>query len=693
MTPDLLTAAQEVRPIRSGTRKASGFPALPPQAWSLGVVLPIAFSSVAAAVWTALAFFSGHGRPTIRVIVLLAFASAGSFALPALAAGRLAGCATRRATLRQQLARCSFASVVLVFFLPEYLARLVPPLLRSGLLLTIAALLWIALCALCIRACQGSIEPAPRRHTSRLSGHLPGFVALLVLFGIVSALAIRKYLVFGYVGQDLAYFAQVMHTTLHGHLFWGNLLQDLIYSKPVATDFAGHNSIIMFLVLPFYALAPSPVTLLVLRNLVLVACAVPVFLLARRRVSAPTAWLWVAAFLLTPAILEQTVFDFYPLTFVALPLLFTLYFYIEQRYAAFCVAGFLTLLVREDLVFFIFGMGLLPLLQPFTGRVAGSPVARSLLRWTAIPLAFAAAWAALSFLVIMPTALHGSTFVTDACFAHLGASPRQMLESVLLHPRENVLVHGNIVYLKTLLTPSGMLLSSGSLLSALCLPYLAINMLAGAGRCITTVISAQYSVIPASLLFAGALLAATRPAAPRSWGRRLATLGRLGLHNDAVAPLLLIALCCASLVFVIDKPEIDSFRPQPWGSEARRVLSLIPAQASVAAPRYMLPHLANRDCLYQTHRLLQYHQPVYEYLILDSEWAHINASEDYRAQYSLVERQAASNPALRLIYKSSQYKVYRDVALRSATCSSPVFRATTDHQISRLHSAATPTLP
>ncbi len=493
-----------------------------------------------------------------------------------------------------------------------------------------------------------------------------GAAALLLLFAAATALAVRKYLVFGYVGQDLAYFGQIMYTTLHGHLFWGSLLQDLIYSRPVATDFAGHNSPIMFLALPFYALAPSPLTLLVLRNLSLIACAAPVFLLARRQVSASIAWLWVAAFLLTPAILQQTVFDFYPLTFVALPLLFTLYFYLEQRYTAYCIALAFTLLVREDLVFFAFGLGLLALLQRLTSRRTASPSSRSLLRWAVVPLAAAAAWAALSFLVILPAALHGATFVTDACFAHLGASPGQMAHRVLLHPRDNVLVHGNIVYLKTLFTATGLFLCFGSLVSALSLPYLAINLLAGAGPCITTIISAQYSVIPAALLFAGALLTATLPRAQRS---RLATLGRLGLHSDAAAPLLLIAFCCASLIFVVDKPELEGFRTQPWGAEARSILSLIPAHASVAAPRYMLPQLANRDCLYQTHRLLQYHDPVYEYLILDTDWSHINASAAYHAQYIEVERQAASNAALRLIYSSPQYKVYRDPALRGNTCS------------------------
>ena len=634
MTPDVLSV-QPAAPPRS---RAAGWTAPVRH-----VISPIVLSALTAGVWTGLAFFHalGHAR-SILVGMAAALGYAVCFAAATASSRHWVSDPDSAAWLQQQLARCSFASVVLALFFPEYLARLSPPLLRSCLLLAIAALLWFALCGASILRARGFA-------LRQVVAHRIAAVSLVLLFLATTALAIRKYLVFAYVGQDLAYFGQIMHTTLHGHLFWGSLLQDLIYSRPVSTDFAGHNSPVMFFFVPFYALFPSPITLLVLRNLVLIACAVPVFLLARRRVSPATAWLWAAAFLLAPAILYQSVFDFYPLTFVALPLLFTLYFYLQRRYTAFCACLGMSLLVREDLVFFVFGLGLLALLH------------RRSARWIFVPLAAATAWAVLSFLVVLPAALHGATYVTDTCFSHLGHAPSAMIRNVVFHPRENILVHGNIVYLKTLLTPTALVLSFASPVSLLALPYVAINLLAGAGRCITTVIFAQYSVIPAALLFAGSLLSLT--------GRgRFARFGSLGLRIQSAAPLLLIALGCASLVFVTDKAQLDDFREPAWGREAHQVLRIIPPGASVAAPRYMLPHLANRDCLYQTHRLLQYHSAVYEYLIIDTDWTHINAASDYRIQYEEVERQAASDPGLQLIYSSPRYRVYRNPALHGRSC-------------------------
>ena len=598
----------------------------------------ILIASLVVGIWTTLAFFTSLSTARSLIVGLVVTLVLAALLL-------LLGNTIHAETTRKQVARCSLSSLVLLVFFPEYLARVQPPLLRSVLLLMIVTGLWLALTLICVLSGR-------RGRVSDRRAHQIAVTMLFALFSVTTAIAIRKYLVFGYVGQDLAYFSQIMHTTLEGHLFWGNVLQDLIYSRAVTTDFAGHNSPVMFLFLPFYALFPSPITLIVLRNAVLIASAVAVFLIARRTLSVTCAWLWGTAFLLTPAILYQTTFDFYPLTFVVLPLLFTLYFYLENQYVAFGLALLTTLLVREDLFLLAIGLGVLAFVQKRT------------LRWSALPLAAGLLWGALSFIVILPIALKGATFVTDACFTHLGHNPVEMVRDVLRHPRSNVLVHGNLVYLKTLLTPTALLLSLGSPMSLLSLPFVAINLLAGAGRCITTVIYAQYSAIPATILFAGTLIGITH-AEGRGY---IARVANLGLHSTTAAPLIQIALACASLVFVTGQMQWNELQEQPWGKEARYVLTLIPKDASVAAPRYLLPQLANRDCLFQTHRLPQYHTPQYEYLILDSDWSHINAATEYEPQYTRLLKESANSPSLEVVYSSPAYKVYRDPAAAGGSC-------------------------
>ena len=610
------------------------------------IAAPILVSAIISGTWTDLAFLAGHGRLTsLPVVATLILCFCVLFYASVLTASTICAGFADMDELRASIARCSLASVVLLIFLPEYLARLQPPILRSGLLLGLAASLWIALLTACLLTKRGvSWRPV---HI-----HVAAAFVLAALFTLVTSLAIREYLVFGYVGQDLAYFAQIMHTTLHGHLFWGNMLQDVLYTRPVTTDFAGHNSPFMFVLLPFYAVFPSPITLLVLRNIVIILCAVPTYLIARRHVSPATAWLWAAALLATPAIIAQCTFDFYPLTFVALPLLYTVYFYFERRYAPFCVALLITLSVREDLAFFAVGLGILALFRRRTAR------------WYLTPLTTGIAWGLLSFLFVLPHALHGASFVTDACFNHLGSSRPEMVSNIVHHPGRTLLLHGNVVYLKTLLTPTALVLYAGSPVSFMALPFIGINLLAGGGACITTVIQAQYSVIPALLLFLGALLTGTNPTRRRV----LRTIAHLGLPVSAAAPMLLLTLGGASLVFVTGLPQFEQLRENTWNPEARRVLALIPEGASVAAPRYMLPHLANRDCLFQTHRLMQYHTPNYEYLILDTSWNHINAAEQYQGPYEHLLESAPSDPRFKVIYSSAQYEVLHDSSARSRGC-------------------------
>lgn len=605
------------------------------------ILFPIALGSASLSLWIWLAFFRPLGLPGILLSTLILVVMPPLFMLSS--SMILAYREHQSAGIQTQLARCTAAFIFLLLFIPEYSGRVHPPLIRSVLMLMIFVTLWFALVRDRLQGDQTLTSTSSRRVEWPI-------VEAILLLAFLSYVAIQKYLVFGYVGQDLAYFAQIMHTTLHGHLFWGSLLQDLLYSHAVTTDFAGHNSPIMFLFLPFYAIFPSPITLLLLRNVAMVACAYPVFRIAKLSVSASAARLWAIAFLLVPVIFYQSVFDFYPLSFVALPLLFTLLFYLEGRFTPFAVALFFTLMVREDLALFAVSLAFLALLQR-KGRL-----------WIAAPLAAGLAWGAFSYLVVLPHALQGASFVTDACFSHLGATPAEMLTHVCKSPQTTVLAHSNIVYLKQLLTPNGLLLPFGSPLMIASLPFLAINLLAGAGKCITTVIYAQYSVIPATILFISGLLFYSRS------DGRLARLARLGLTGMRVAPLITIALTVATLTFVTGQAQKNEITEQPWDAEARRIAAMIPADASLAAPRYMLPAVANRDCLYQTHRLQQYHHPVFEYLVLDKDWEHINAAAEYEVAYNELLYTAPTDHRYQVIYDSEEFLVLRNPAAHGVGC-------------------------
>jgi hypothetical protein len=123
-----------------------------------------------------------------------------------------------------------------------------------------------------------------------------------------------------------------------------------------------------------------------------------------------------------------------------------------------------------------------------------------------------------------------------------------------------------------------------------------------------------------------------------------------------------------TLTFVTGRAQVNEISEQPWGAEARRIATMIPADASLAAPRYMLPAVANRDCLYQTHRLQQYHHPVFEYLVLDKDWQHINAAQEYETAYRELLYTAPADRRYQVLYDSEGFLVLQNPAAHGLGC-------------------------
>src|SRR5215813_1401036 len=185
---------------------------------------------------------------------------------------------------RRTVAFASTAFLLLAVFFPEYLLGK-PAMVKSFLLPGFSLLLFVFYLVLSLRAQR----PAFRFPRLRLSAGAALVIFCAAYFLVATWLALKKLHAFGYVGQDIAYFTQCLYTTLHGHLFYSNLYHDLLYGKAVGSDFAGHNQPVLFLFLPFYLLHKSASTLLVVRNVFVVLCAWPIYLIGRRSLSSAIA--------------------------------------------------------------------------------------------------------------------------------------------------------------------------------------------------------------------------------------------------------------------------------------------------------------------------------------------------------------------------------------------------------------------
>ncbi len=233
------------------------------------------------------------------------------------------------------------------------------------------------------------------------------FVTLLLTITV-------KWQQFGYTGLDLAIYTQAMDNTRLGH--------PMAVTIHPHSYFGDHVELILIALLPFYALIPSPLTLLVLQALALVSAAVPVWLLARRRFpNGPIPLLAALAYLLQPFVLNTALFEFHALA-LAIPLIFwTLLAYEEKRWRWFLVGLVGTLLVREDTALISVGFGLLALID------------RRSLRWIVTPIALGAIWLK-SMMTVTGYFNQEGTYKFVKLYGWLGDSLPAILNTVVLRP-------------------------------------------------------------------------------------------------------------------------------------------------------------------------------------------------------------------------------------------------------------------
>lgn len=171
--------------------------------------------------------------------------------------------------------------------------------------------------------------------------HLPVAVLILAYVLRFSLLSVQVYDGYGSPGFDMAIPDQGVWLLSRFHV---------PFSTVMGRDFfADHTSFIFLLAVPLYWIAPRAQTLLVLQSCLLAAAAIPIYLLARRRVGGallPT--LLVVAYLLNPALqngnLEQVHVECFTVFFLSL----AIYAAVESKGGLLAVAATGLLLCKED---------------------------------------------------------------------------------------------------------------------------------------------------------------------------------------------------------------------------------------------------------------------------------------------------------------------------------------------------------
>lgn len=359
----------------------------------------------------------------------------------------------------------------------------------------------------------------------------------------------------------------------------------LLYSELFQADGSSllglHASFIWFLVWPVYRIWPSADWLVILMDVSLALAAIPAYLIARRFFATGMSLLLAAVFLLDRLVFAQPIANqVSEQRFLPFLLLFAIYFWLDKRFWPFAAFSLLALTVRED-------VGLVLALIGFY-----SLIRRRSLRWWLPPVAVGLLWFAGMTFYLIP-AMH-PTGVTrmESIYSELGSSRWEIAKNMILKPWvpiETMLRSSfqlQTIYTLWLSLGFGVVLLSGSIIFAI--PALAETLFLPrpANFNLTAVAAAAFPALVLGLYRADRI-------SRRRW-------------NFRIAPTLAVLTIFASMALATFWFSTDAIKPRRNLEAATEIMSLVPDDASVIVPSYMLP--LTKD----SQDVSGYHQLIYQ---------------------------------------------------------------------------------
>ncbi len=171
--------------------------------------------------------------------------------------------------------------------------------------------------------------------------------ALFMLF--VGAVTVCRYLSYTAPNFDFGIFCQMFHNMKETGLPNTTCERDFLLSH-----FGVHVSPIYYLILPFYFIFPSPITLQVAQALILGSAVIPLYLLCRKYdLSNKMIMLVCIMFLAYPALSAGAMYDIHENCFLPALLLWMFLFFEKEKWLWMYIFAALTLLVKEDAFVYI----------------------------------------------------------------------------------------------------------------------------------------------------------------------------------------------------------------------------------------------------------------------------------------------------------------------------------------------------
>ncbi len=397
----------------------------------------------------------------------------------------------------------------------------------------------------------------------------------IVFFGVFVSL---RHYNFQTQTWDMGIFDQAFWNTIHGRIMQTSLAE-------IPNHLGIHMNPFLFFLVPFYALFPSPYTLLLIQTVMLGLGAWPLYLLAQKLLNKPWPLIVAAGYLLYSPLHWINNFDFHPIAFLIPLLLAAFYFLHIKNWLWSGIFLALAASVQEDAIPVVLFVGLFLLIKQSGEKTAWLNAQR---KFGLAVIFISIFYFLLATQIIMP-ALGGGLLRVDR-YANLGNTPAEIIQNVFKDPMllvKTIFTAPKLRYVLWLFLPVAFLpLFSASAL-ALLIPGLAENLLTAFESQFTGFY--QYDSVLVAGIFVGAIYGLKMFL--KHWPEKTK------IAKYVLAAAILLGFVVRSPVSPIFFP-LNLFKSDSQQGAFRQMARMVPPGATVAAQTNLVPHLTHRKHTY-----------------------------------------------------------------------------------------------
>ena len=448
----------------------------------------------------------------------------------------------------------------------------------------------------------GTFSVVPKSFDKRIKWGLVALFAL-VACAVVAGIGVYRYVSYSAPNFDFGIWCNMFYNMKESGLPVTTCERDLLLSH-----FAVHFSPIYYLMLPFYFIFPSPITLQVLQAVILYSGIVPLCIMAKDKGLSDRATVLLGlVYSFYPAIATGTFYDLHENCFLVPLLLWCFCFFEKEKYIPMAVFAALTQLVKEDAFIYLLVFSVYIFFLKKKKKIA-LVLAASALAYFAVVAGLMSAFGN----GIMVNRY--DNLIADSNDGLLGVIKTALLNPGYILTQMFVSKDGDnakILYAFQLFVPLAIIpFATKKIFRYILVVPVLMNLITM--YVYQPNIRFQYSFGITAFLFYVVML-------------NLSELGEkpteFMLPLSAVASVLLFAMLAgANLGYYVNRYENEK---ESYKHADYVLAEILPKDASVACSTFLLPHIADRDEIYEItyHKENGGYKTDFEYAVIDTRYA------------------------------------------------------------------------